>query len=269
MRETIPGRAFRALLRSVPAGLRSRMLRPVLDTASETDKFRLGLPSVAGLLENIRQNGFTPGGIVDIGANMGNWSRMARAVFPDAPIAMFDGNPLHEPALAAAVRDVGAASHTMAVLGPQEKEKVVFYSIGPGSGVLPELTSFPREEQQLPMRRLDDLIDQSAVGNALRKALLIKLDVQGYELEVLRGGPSTLARAELVILETSLLPYNEGGATFADVLAFMTDAGFVSYDFCGQFRRSSDWALCQTDVAFVRRDNPLRGAKKFWRNEPS
>ena len=119
------------------------------------------------------------------------------------------------------------------------------------------------------MRRLDDVIGESAIGHPLPKGLLLKLDVQGYELEVLRGGKSTLANAEFLILETSLLPYNEGGATFADVLGFMNDAGFVSYDFCGQFRRRSDWALCQTDVAFVRRDSPLRGAKKFWANEPT
>lgn len=92
--------------------------------------------------------------------------------------------------------------------------------------------------------------------------------MQGFELEVLRGGMSTLAQAELLVLETSLLPYNEGGPTFAEVIEFMNDAGFVAFDFCGQFRRQTDLALCQTDVAFVRRDSELRRPKKFLIDEP-
>ena len=244
------------------------MLPAVLASASETDKFRLGLPSMEGLLAHARSNGFAPGGIADIGANVGDWSRMARSIFPGVPIAMFDGNPLHEPALAAASRDIGNASHTIAVLGPQAKEQVVFYSIGPGSSVLPELTSFAREEQRLPMRTLDEAVGATKLGPALPKNLLIKLDVQGFELEVLRGGPTVLANAELVVLETSLLPYNEGGAVFADVVSFMNVAGLVAYDFCGQFRRETDATLFQTDVAFVRPGSILRQVKKFWVNEP-
>lgn len=265
---SIYGRTFQALWRNLPAALRARMFVPVVGMASETDKFRAGLPSVEGLLRNARHSGFTPSGIVDIGANSGEWSRMARSVFPESPIAMFDGNSQYEPVLAATARALGKASHTIALLGPENKEQVVFYSSGPRSSVLVELTTLPREEEQRPMLRLDDLITRTAIGDPVPQGLLIKLDVQGFELEVLRGGRSTLARAEFLVLETSLLPYNEGGATFADVVKFMQDAGFVAYDFCGQFRRQTDLALCQTDVAFVRPDSPLRGRKKFFIDEP-
>lgn len=226
------------------------------------------MPSMEGLLLNVRQNGFTPAGIVDIGANRGDWSRMARSVFPGCPIAMFDGNPRYEPVLAATACDLGKASCTIAVLGPETKAQVVFYSSGPRSSVLVELTTLPREAEQQPMRLLDDLIGQSAIGAPVPAGLLMKLDVQGFELEVLRGGMSTLAQAELLVLETSLLPYNEGGPTFAEVVEFMNDAGFVAFDFCGQFRRQTDLALCQTDVAFVHRDSELRRPKKFFIDEP-
>lgn len=221
-----------------------------------------------GALLNAQRNGFSPAGIVDIGANSGEWSRMARSVFPDCPIAMFDGNPRYQPVLAAAARELGKASHTIAVLGPQAKEQVVFYSSGPRSSVLVELTTLPRAAEQQPMRTLDESIGQTALGSPVPAGLLMKLDVQGFELEVLRGGMSTLSKAELLILETSLLPYNEGGPTFAEVVKFMDDAGFAAFDFCGQFRRQTDLALCQTDVAFVRRDSELRRPKKFFLDEP-
>jgi hypothetical protein len=96
----------------------------------------------------------------------------------------------------------------------------------------------------------------------------MKLDVQGFELEVLKGGGRALALSEVVILEVALLPYNDGGPLFADVVAFMNKEGFLVFDFCGQFRRESDFALFQTDVAFVRRESSLRAPRRFWLSEP-
>jgi FkbM family methyltransferase len=266
---TTKRRVFQAVWDRIPHRWQSRILQSVLEAAPERDKFRRGVPSMEGLLLNARDSGFAPAGIIDIGANVGDWARTARSVFPDAAIAMFDGNPLHEPQLAAAARAVGRADHTVAVLGPAARDEVKFYSIGTGSGVLPELTSFPREELRLPMSRLDDVITRTVLGTPLPDGLFMKLDVQGFELEVLRGATTTLAHTEFVVMEAALLPYNDGAPTFMDVLDFMRDAGFVPYDFCGQFRRESDWALCQTDIAFARANSPLRRRKPFFASEPT
>ncbi len=97
---------------------------------------------------------------------------------------------------------------------------------------------------------------------------LLKLDVQGFELQVLSGGTETLRRSGAVIMEASLLPYNEGAPLFADVVAYMQEQSFVVFDFCGQSRRQTDSALFQTDIAFVPVDSPLRGHRKFFLHEP-
>ena len=96
--------------------------------------------------------------------------------------------------------------------------------------------------------------------------VLLKLDVQGFELQVLLGGTSTLNRAEVVIMETSLLPYNENAPLFAEVVAFMADREFVAFDFCGQTRRQTDDTLFQTDVVF-KKDSSLRAPRRFWWGE--
>ena len=237
---------------------------------SETEKFRIGLPTVYGLLENIRENGFSPVAIIDVGANVGDWSRTASSVFASSRILMFDGDPDNEPALLKTVREIGSRSeYLLTLLGPEKKDAVTFYKHNPdigttGSSILPELTSFEKEAITLPMDTLDHLTG----GAALRAPLLLKLDVQGFELEVLKGGKRTLRLSEVVIMEASLLPYNEGAPLFADVVAFMNEEGFVAFDFCGQFRRESDHALFQTDVAFARRESRLRARRKFWLSEP-
>ena len=134
-----------------------------------------------------------------------------------------------------------------------------------GSSVLPENTGFDRKELALAMTTLDDVSGASA----LEGPVLLKVDVQGYELEVLRGGAQTLARSEVVLLEVSLLEYNQGAPLMPEVVAFMNAAGFVPYDVCGQFRRETDTALCQIDIMFVRRESALRAKKLFWNRDPA
>jgi hypothetical protein len=98
--------------------------------------------------------------------------------------------------------------------------------------------------------------------------LLLKLDVQGFELEVLAGAQSTLDRTEVVVSEVSLLPYNKGAPLMHEVIAYLAEREFLPYDICGGLRRTSDMALFQTDMIFARRGSELRARRKFWDDEP-
>lgn len=235
----------------------------LLDGLHERHRLRLGIPTLPGALEALKRNGFEPATVVDVGAYVGNWTRVAASVFPSARLVMVEGNPAHAATLELCQRELGdRADVTIALLGSQEQSAVTFHQLDSGSSVLPELTSFAKTQVTLPMVTLDGVLGERTAP------LLLKLDVQGYELEVLRGASATLQTAEVVILETSLLPYNEGAPLFAEIVGFMDRAGFAVYDFCGQFRRETDDALFQTDVVFVRHDSALRLPKKFWLTEP-
>ena len=252
-------RLFRAGIVSLPCSVRDRLLVHWSETSSEAVKYRLGFPTVQGLLSNMYANGFAPRLIVDVGAYVGDWSRMAARVFPMADIVMIDANLHRKPDLERAQYEIGSRSrYAMALLGPEPRESSTFYELESGSSVLPELTGAQAKPVELPMVPLDSLISSA------EQPVLIKLDVQGFELEVLRGAQQLLRKTEVAILETALLPYNENAPLFSEVVAYMSAAGFVVYDFCGQWRRQSDQALFQTDVAFVRVDNALRQAKQFW-----
>jgi FkbM family methyltransferase len=227
--------------------------------------YRRGLPSLLGSLRNLKAQGFVPAFVLDIGANQGQWTREASTVFPETKFFMIEANPAHSDHLAETVKDLaGRASYKVQLLGPTYREKVPFYQVDAGdqwlwgSSVLPELTSYPRTSKELAMETLDNY--------AL--PLLVKLDVQGYELEVLRGGQGVLREAEVILLEASLLKYNEGGPLFDEVVAFMKEAGFVAYDIAGQWRRQTDSVLFQIDMVFVKEDSQLRRHKKFWEAEP-
>lgn len=262
----------------LPVGVQSRLIglkrsvsgaQPApVDVQTETEKFRAGVPSLPGLLAHLRENGFAPAAILDIGANAGEWSRVAASIFASSRILMIDGDPENEPAIHHAGSEIGArASYFLCLLGAEKKAEVTFYrpEVGTtGSSVLPEMTSFGKEAIKLGMDTLDSLTEKLELGGPQ----LMKLDVQGFELEILKGGKKTLEASEVVIMEASLLPYNEGAPLFADVVAFMHGEGFAVYDFCGQNRRETDNALFQTDVVFVRQESKLRARRKFWLKEP-
>lgn len=83
---------------------------------------------------------------------------------------------------------------------------------------------------------------------------LIKLHVQGAELEVLRGAEYVLADGEFIVLEVSFFKCFHGGSEYADVPAYMRDLEFVFYDSVGLQYQPLNPSLAQTDIAFVNED---------------
>ncbi len=257
-------KALRRMWHSIPASARKPLKAPIQSAISTlVQQAGCGFIDHTGLLKHIKSNGFFPQTIIDAGAFVGDWSRTAKTVFPDARTIMVEGNEENREHLVAATRELNDSEYALAVLGPESDAEVVFHVQSQGSSVLQELTPFAGQKKVVAMTRLDDLM----AGRKMPEPILLKLDVQGFELEVLRGAPATLARSEVVILEAALLPYNQGAPLFAEVISFMADADFVVYDFCGDHRRESDSALFQADVVFARTNSQLRANKKFWLHE--
>jgi FkbM family methyltransferase len=235
-----------------------RFLRKGLSLSDDTARFRLGQPTTWGSIENLARS-FTPAGIVDIGAHKGHWSTRAAKIFPGVPIFMVEaqGN------LEGDLRRSGFP-YALCLLGAKNQEAVAF-KVDPewptGGSVLEEVTSFQRQTISMPMRRLDDL------ETGLKGPLFLKLDVQGYELEVLRGAQSTLAQTDVIVAEVALLNYNVGAPLMAEVVAFMAERGFEPYDIGDVMRRFEDRAMFQCDMIFVRHDSALRAKRKFYAHE--
>jgi len=263
---TLARHSLTVLLRKVPKTRWYSVLSLVLAEAPNDVKLQQGVLTMWGSLENLRRAGFEPRTILDIGAWIGAWTERAHAIFPSATVVMVEANPQKASILESVSTRLGdRIRYRRALLGSQPKAAVDFYAMESGSSVLEEKTLFPRTRLSLPMETLDNVAAEFA---PIEGPLLIKIDVQGFELEVLRGGSHTLQLAEVVILEVSFLEYNVGAPLAAEVFAFMKAAGFVAYDLCGMFRRESDGAIIQADFMFVRDGSALRAPKKFWASEP-
>lgn len=111
-------------------------------------------------------------------------------------------------------------------------------------------------EETVPIARLDT-VRERLFGDAAR--LLVKMDVQGFELEVLKGGEDTLRQAVGVECELSLAPIYEHQTLFADVIGFLAERGFHLRALEPAFvHRSGE--LLQLDGLFTRREDRGSGA---------
>lgn len=243
------------MIRTLFRKLRSITPRPIRKAAFRAARFLgAGLypvyPSIDGALAYLRDWGYSPRVALDIGAYHGEWMRQFRGVFPGAKVLMVEGQPGKETILRdACALHPGEIEYVIALLGPRDGEMARFVEMETGSSVLEEASPYPRKYVERPLVRLDTLLGRYA-GYA--QPDFVKLDVQGYELEVLRGAPQTLHAAEFVLMEASLIAINQGCPTLAEVVAFMTERDFQLLDFCSQSRLPNG-ALWQTDLLFVKK----------------
>lgn len=214
--------------------------------------------SMAEMLRQSKHIGFAPNTVIDVGAALGSFTRECHAVFPDAHYLLIE--PLEEyrpvldrltgviPKVHCYIAAAAARSGTMELnVHPDLVGSSLYREVESATDV----NGIPRE---VSVVTIDSLVNERAAAGPY----LIKLDVQGAELDVLRGAERVLADCEFVVLEVSFFKFFHGGPECADVLAYMRGLGFVPYDIAGLQYRPLDQALSQADVAFVREDGLFR-----------
>jgi FkbM family methyltransferase len=245
--EESSGSAWKAIVRRRTP----RALRPVLVRLGRFFDTAPRFPSQEGAFRTLRSLGWAPRTCIDVGAYHGEWAQQFRAVFPEARVLMIEAQTTQEARLQATVAAAPQQlAYEIALLGAEDGREVEFVEMETGSSVFEESSPYPRRRVRKCLTTLDTLLSRHP---GFRAAQALKLDTQGYELEVLRGASKLLAHAEVVLLEVSLLAINRGAPSFAEVVAFMQARGFEIFDFCSQIRRR-DGVLWQTDLLFVRGD---------------
>jgi len=89
-------------------------------------------------------------------------------------------------------------------------------------------------------------------------SIIIKVDVQGAELEVLRSGEDLLKKADIIIVECSFFRFQLNSSDVTDVIIYLKEKGFVMYEMFDFHNRPFDNALGQADILFVKEDGIFR-----------
>lgn len=210
-------------------------------------------------LQFLAVRGFSPGFAVDVGAHRGHWTEMLRETFPAVEVLMLEPQPELAPALDEVASRLSGVRWIQTAAGASEETRLqTIWEDLQGSSFLPRpdpVREARGEQRPAPVRRLDDLLREYYGGRAPD---IVKLDVQGFELEVLRGCPEIFGRTEVFVLETSLYAFLDDIPLLREVIDFMAARDYEIYDIAGQIRRPIDGALGQLDIAFARRSGFLR-----------
>ncbi|BAY92039.1 MULTISPECIES: FkbM family methyltransferase [unclassified Tolypothrix] len=221
---------------------------------------RLGIPEIPVALQRLSLLEFQPNQIFDVGAHQGDFAQCCLKIWPQVKISCFEALE-HRVVQLQKMATVNSAIQVFpGLLGAEELDKVALNESETASSILVENIpqNFPISFHQ--MRTVDQIV-QNYFGGCGPD--LLKLDVQGYELEVLKGAEKSLPTIKAILAEVNLLDIHENVPLFAEIIAWLNERDWVAYDICSFIRRPLDKALWQVDMIFVPRNSPLRNDKRW------
>jgi FkbM family methyltransferase len=196
--------------------------------------------------------------ILDIGANTGQFARQCRAAGYNGSILSFEPSATAHAALLQSAADdpLWNVADRMALGAANGEIEINIAANSYSSSILPMLDSHlsaaPASQylhkEKVPIHRLDDVLPPDDPN----RRIFLKLDVQGYESQVLAGATRLLPRTIAVQLEMSLLPLYEGEVLMPEICATMTASGFELWDLEPSFRDPITGRLLQLDGIFTR-----------------
>jgi FkbM family methyltransferase len=210
-------------------------------------------------LEDVKKRKFNPKLILDVGANNAGWSETVKDIFPNAKIVLAEPLAEFKPAIEKYLEKNPSDLAVFKAIGSKTeiKEITVTTNYLDASTFLYEKldASSNYEKREIDVITIDQLLKE----HHLAAPDIIKLDIQGYEMEALKGANSTFGKTEMYIIEVSLFPFiKEDRELIDDIIIFMKEKGYSIYDFAGFLRRNYDGALSQCDICFVKKDSFLR-----------
>ena len=190
----------------------------------------------------LKKIGWNPATILDIGGYKGTWTMSVRREFPHASFSIIEPNhhaelkdmPVFYEVLSSEVKQVPWYSN-MTTGDSLYKENTTHYA-----NIIPSYRTTTTLDILFPTHQFD----------------FVKIDCQGAELDILRGGEHLIHQTEVILLECSFAcEYNKGAPKFIDYITYIDSIGFSVFDITELHRAHG--VLIQIDILFIRKSSPL------------
>ena len=197
-------------------------------------------------LKKLKSFGFEPINILDIGANKGKWSLLVKKkVFPLANYTLIEAIDYDE------LSSINNFSNmtSMIILLDEKVGKVIWNEMrNTGDSIYKENTSYFDDCKKIER-------DTTTLDIAFQDKKyfdLIKIDCQGAEIPILKGGKNTILNTSVIILEMPFMgEYNIGVPNFFEHIKYMDEIGYQVYDII-EMHRAED-ILIQIDIIFLKK----------------
>lgn len=174
-------------------------------------------------LQSLKEDGFEPKVIYDIGACVMHWTKEARKIWPDAKIIMFDA---FQPA--EFLFKESGLDYYVGVIGNEDDKIVKFYQ----NDLMPGGNSYYKENNDHVFPE-DKFIEQKMMTlDTIVKNMnfplpdLIKIDVQGAERDIVEGATLCLKSAKHFVVEMQCVEYNRGAPKVFETLPYIESLGW-------------------------------------------
>jgi FkbM family methyltransferase len=183
-------------------------------------------PQLAGWSpRNLAKPGLVPRTVIDVGANVG--TPALYEAFPESFLVLVEPLAECEPALRAVLAEsrglylpVAVGSHLGSVIINVEPRRNAKSSILSRTDLT--VTGDQLERREVPLMTLDAI----AAEHRLEPPFGLKIDTEGYEIDVVEGATELLREAQFVIAEVSIADRFVESYSFADFIAIMDSRGF-------------------------------------------
>jgi FkbM family methyltransferase len=180
-------------------------------------------------IKNLKNKGYYPDTILDIGAYHGNWTKSMKNIYNHSNYYLFEGIDYSELNHFSNNKNIKVYN----VILNDKIEQLNWYQMrNTGDSIFREKTHYFKD-CEIIKRSTIDLNTFIVENNILQesKNILIKIDCQGAEIPILKGSSSILEKTDFIILEIPLFgQYNEGVPNFTEHISFMDKIGFNAYD---------------------------------------
>lgn len=197
----------------------------------------------------LKNSGIPVCSVLDIGAHAGYFTRECRNTFPDAYYFMIDGNPISEQY----IKSIG--DYKICYLSNIARDTVVYKTktnaFNTGDSLYRENTEYYSDNNLITENITTMTLDEIFKGD--RYFDFIKIDCQGSELDIIKGGLETCSKAQVFLLEASVYPYNIGAPMFDELREFLLSIGFLYNKIVTDIKHPTNQdLLIQHDVLFTK-----------------
>ena len=197
-------------------------------------------------LKKLKSFGFEPKNILDIGANKGKWTQeIKKKVFPKAEYTLIEAIDYEELEKLSVKHD--NINYKNILLDEIERLVTWYEKRNTGDSLFKENTGYfdDCKEIKRSATTLDLIFNKNEVFE------LIKIDCQGAEIPILKGGNSLVQKSSVIILEVPFMgEYNIGAPNFYEHINYMENIGYRVFDIVELHR--VDNILIQIDIIFIK-----------------
>lgn len=216
---------------------------------------RVSMVSEDRLLSNLKNLGFHPKTVIDAGvANGTPWLYKA---FPDAYFYLFEPVPTFQEKISEILRTI-RGEHVNCALGSSEGISKFYI---PKNVDIHEISTLCYEDKHVSPEAQFDVkvttIDSFFSGKKISGPIFLKTDVQGFDLEVVKGSKKLLPHIDFVLNEIPIYGPWGGGSDIKDYIDFYYSNNFILYDLVEPLRRPDDDRLHSIDLCFANGKLPL------------